>query len=691
MVSSTDITQTNVSPSTTEVNVEPILYGNHAVDPLTVTPIEKYLNQPQPDGSVLTLTPDLLNDIYAHSGYDDIVQNVLTHPGEFLYQFAHAAKEAGYGAIDITGDFPATHQKRIEDLRAHDIGTLVQVECRVTDRSEHYPRALRAVWTCVACGQTVTENQPLTKQGELESPTVCPNDTCQKRTFKHTEGAKGELLIDTQELIVQDLHAKASSANPSDVKANLYGHLVHHVESGNTVTLTAIPQAANESGVPKKDATLQLQVVGVEHQDIDYKGVTLTDDDIAWIQDLANSNDAVSRLAASIAPNIVGEKYTLARKAGLVQLIGGVNHQSGASKDRADIHVAYVGDPGTGKSAIGRYLTDIAPTGVYQSADNVTKVGLTAAAIHEDRFETSKWTVSGGPLVRADGGLCVIDELDKAKAAIKNSLQEPLSEQQVSVSKANIINVTLSARCAVMLIANPIDSRFNLGQELRGQIEVNDVIWDRMDIIVPFVDQPNEAADATVADAILGTAMGQEPDFIDPKQMRKFVAYARQIDPVMTAKARSLIAAEWVDLRARSKGGRISVGKRQLKAMLRISEAFARIRLSETVDKEDAEQAIDLMDSWMSLLLTDANGNLDMDRLSGTPASTRSLKDLMWTAIDTLDTGDGAPRVDVVTEIEEHGEDLDRTDIQQFINKYVGRREIVQEDGLLFRADGESP
>lgn len=675
MTSQQDVEKTAVS-----LSEDPLLFGVHGEDHLFEPRIEKFLDQFDDHRGVLELSVEDFKPL-VNKG----VEEVIEHPKTFYY-ITKVARSYGYDDFHLVGEVPGAHQ-RIEDLRANDIGTVVSVECRITNRTDQYPRHINAVFTCLNCRKHSINVRQSWASGDIEYPRECPNVDCSnhsKKGFEHMSEMGDR--VDRQQVIAQDLHAHASTPDPTDIRADLHNLLVNDVESGETVTLTAILRATEDA---TKDSALYLQVLGVEHHDRGYAGVELTDEDKARNEEIATIDDPYSRLAASIAPSIKGD-YTLARMAGLYQLVGGVRRETDDQKERENIHVAYVGDPGTGKSDIAKYLAKIAPKSVYQSADNATEVGLTASISYEDKFDSTKATLTGGALVRADGGMCVIDELDKGSDGVRNCLQEPLEEQEVSVAKHDI-RATLPTRCGALLVANPDNSRFDLHEPLKRQIDINDVIWDRMDVIVPFINSPDEERDNEIAESILNRAKGVSMDYLSPERMQKFVAHARTIDPDMTDEAGDIIHDWWVDKRSMSDSLRTVVGVRQFYSAVRLAEASARIRLSETVDTVDAERSIHMMDTWMTLLMTNENGQLDVDVLSGESAPKRKKKQVIKATIDGIDGNDGAHRGEVV-DIVVRELNIDRTELQQEINSYIGnpsKSGVRQEDGLLFTGDFE--
>lgn len=99
------------------------------------------------------------------------------------------------------------------------------------------------------------------------------------------------------------------------------------------------------------------------------------------------------------------------------------------------------------------------------------------------------------------------------------------------------------------------------------------------------------------------------PDFL-----RKYVAYAKRIYPVITDEAMQVIKKKYLDIRRTGEGAGSSVPitPRQLEAIIRLSEASARLRLSETVEPEDAERAVRIVEYWMGKVAGE-EGRFDID------------------------------------------------------------------------------
>lgn len=96
---------------------------------------------------------------------------------------------------------------------------------------------------------------------------------------------------------------------------------------------------------------------------------------------------------------------------------------------RGDINVLLLGDPGTAKSQVLKYVEKIAPRAVYTTGKGASAVGLTAG-VRKDPM-TKEWTLEGGALVLADKGICLIDEFDKMSEQDRTSIHEAMEQQSI--------------------------------------------------------------------------------------------------------------------------------------------------------------------------------------------------------------------------------------------------------------------
>jgi DNA replicative helicase MCM subunit Mcm2 (Cdc46/Mcm family) len=280
----------------------------------------------------------------------------------------------------------------------------------------------------------------------------------------------------------------------------------------------------------------------------------------------------------------------------------------------------------TAKSQLLRYIADVAPRGIYTSGKGATAAGLTAAAVKDD-FAGGRWVLEAGMLVLADGGMAIIDELDKMSPEDRSAMHEALEQQTVSIAKAGI-TATLNARCPVLAAANPKWGRFTPDRTISEQIDLPPTLLSRFDVIFSIKDVPDQARDRRLANRILashrdiGTGAEGGPGAsslgapFSPDLLKKYIAYARRnVRPVLSQEA--LDALEDYYVRVRKQGEEpnspVPITARQLEALVRLSEASARARLSSIVGVEDARRATQIMENFLRRVSMTEEGKLDID------------------------------------------------------------------------------
>ncbi|USZ71020.1 ATP-binding protein [Natronosalvus halobius] len=353
------------------------------------------------------------------------------------------------------------------------------------------------------------------------------------------------------------------------------------------------------------------------------------------------------------------------------------------------------------------YIQNIAPRSVYTSGKGSSSAGLTAAAVRDDFGDGQQWTLEAGALVLADQGIAAVDELDKMRPEDRSAMHEALEQQQISVSKAGI-NATLKSRCSLLGAANPKYGRFDHYEPISEQIDLEPALISRFDLIFTVTDQPDEEKDRNLAEHILTTnyagelttqqrempqldvsteeieAMTEEVDpVIDADLLRKYIAYAKQnCHPRMSQEAREAIRDFYVDLRSKGtdEDAAVPVTARKLEGLVRLSEASARIRLSDTVEEEDATRVIEIVRSCLQDIGVDPEtGEFDADIVeAGTSKSQRDrIKNIKQLISDVEEEYDEGAPIDVVLErADEIG--MDQSKAEHEIEKLKTKGEVYE-------------
>ncbi len=289
-------------------------------------------------------------------------------------------------------------------------------------------------------------------------------------------------------------------------------------------------------------------------------------------------------------------------------------------------------------SAILKATDAIAPKSIYVAGKSASGAGLSATAV-KDEFGEGGWTLKAGALVLASGGMVMVDEFDKMEPEDRSAMHEALEQQTVSVAKAGII-AKFKADTTVLAAANPKYSRFDPYQPFIEQINLPATLISRFDLFFMIRDVLDRTKDQEIADHIIKSHRAGEmnlqrlkkgggkksaeleklEELITPKisgeLLKKFISYARQkIFPILTEESMKEISDFYIALRDQGrKEGAYAATHRQLEGIIRLSEASARVRLSDAVERNDVERAIRLVKTSLQDLVTDPEtGKIDID------------------------------------------------------------------------------
>lgn len=254
----------------------------------------------------------------------------------------------------------------------------------------------------------------------------------------------------------------------------------------------------------------------------------------------------------------------------------------------------------------------------------------------------------------------------------------------VTISKANI-QATLRAQTAVLAAANPKYGRFDPTQIIAKQVNLAPPLLSRFDIIFILRDLPDKVRDESIASHVLREHQQEVVhEIIDKKLLRKYIAYSRQkINPKLTDEAVETIKEFYVRLRNQpsySDSGvkPIPITARQLEALVRIAEATARARLKKQVTKEDADEAIKLMNYYlMQVGYDEETKTFDIDKIAGNPASQRGKINLVQETLEKLEAKLGK-RIPIEEIEKELKSSIKQEELDELLNKLV-------RNGDLFR------
>lgn len=568
-------------------------------------------------------------------GYNEELNKKLSdEPGEMVALFENAiteiAKRIAYLSTDeVPRDFPtcqlilysSASPISIRNLDSDHISRIVRVSGIVISASVLSSRATLVLLLCRNCKHTMKMKVPsgfgtvhfpprcLANHNNDESHTQqkCPPDPYVVVHDKST-------FIDQQVLKLQEApDAVPVGEMPRHILVHVDRHLTNQVVPGTRVTLVGVysiyqaKQRASAGGSSVAIRNPYLKVLGIQ-TDVDTAamGLAFSEEEEEEFMRMLRMPNFYEVFARSIAPSIYGSADI--KKAVACLLMGGSKKiLPDGMRLRGDINVLLLGDPGTAKSQLLKFVEKISPIAVYTSGKGSSAAGLTASVQRDP--QSGDFYLEGGAMVLADGGVVCIDEFDKMRDEDRVAIHEAMEQQTISIAKAGITTV-LNSRTSVLAAANPIFGRYDDLKSPGENIDFQTTILSRFDMIFIVKDDHNDARDQSIAQHVMNIHTGQTAPGADERDgdipidvMKRYVQYAKaKCAPRLSDAAAEKLSSHFVairrglqvmerDLNERST---IPITVRQLEAIVRITELLAKLTLSPVATIDHVDEAIRL-------------------------------------------------------------------------------------------------
>ena len=588
----------------------------------------------------------------------DFAEDVLQYPKQVLSAgsktLMEICRERGeeIDALLRVGELPGDTRMPLREIGSADIDKLRSVDVIVTKISEIKPRIHRAVFRCESCHAEIEVDQ--LNERELKEPLKCPDtDGCglPKAQTRFDLILISSRMVNNQWIEIQEQPEYVpSGAQPRRGMVLIEGDQVNKHLPGERITANVIPVVRSEVRNRKKTPMFDVifHLISSEHESTPFTEISIDEEDSDRILEVSKRDDLMYLIQRSIAPSIFATGILGHVKRSLaLQLFGGVSRRlNDKTRSRGDIHILLMGDPGVAKSQLLTFISDLSPRGRFATGGGVSGAGLTAAAVR-DAFGDGRFALEAGVLPLSDRGLAAIDEFDKISPEDRRMMHPAMEQQKVHVSKGGI-TATLHSRCAILAAANPKDGRFSKrgpNQSVMRSFQETDLplpLASRFDIIWMIRDEVRIHDDEKIARHILNnrtsgksesimdnsielsTSDLEEESFIVTSEngeehltqnfLRKYIAFAkRTIHPQLDEESKNAILKYYTEERQsfgredqsasqyesdQGKDTVIPITARALEALIRLTEAHARMHLQEVATVENANVALAVFRHW---------------------------------------------------------------------------------------------
>jgi len=509
-------------------------------------------------------------------------------------------------------NLPNTFKLNIGDHRVDNLNNLYELEGIIKRKTDINPRLTHLEYLCTNPDCTYSTERLRLPQTDEKKKTLKACPRC-KAPIDIVE----ECLIDNMFMILEEDYSTSTKTDSNLSKINLMvqGELIKPIKEKNykpgdkvkVVGFLEKKSVNSKTGADSINFQTYINVNNIIASESN-TSLELSNTDLDEIKKFGQNPKAFQILLENFINEIKG--YEDIKSSMMLQLVGANANQL---NQRDDTHILLVGEPGVAKTKLAEHYAKYAPKVVYTSGTNTSKAGLTGACI-KDEF-TGEWAVEAGSLPKANGGIAIIDELDKMSREDSQVMHDALESQFVPIRKA--ISIDLICKCGVFACANPKYGYFDSGKDIVSQINLVPSLLNRFDLIYILKDKVDKKKDAQIFNHIIDSWNGENNSIIsqeiDIDFIKKYFFYCKFYNkPKINKPAHKRILQFTQKLRAKSEDTNFKFNARQLNGIIRLAIAHAKLLFKKEVDINSVDFSANLYTNCLNGLGADFHESLNI-------------------------------------------------------------------------------
>jgi len=550
---------------------------------------------------------------------------------------------------------------------------IVCFDCQIlaVDKRKSYIKSGTA--SCDLCGNSEpVECDPDLK---LKMP-KCINRGCGKAPMLLVQNSIKTDYI--QNVWMQEPIETAKHNMPVIFIGKLHGSYVGDVFPSQKKRVTGIFKTVID---PKKNEhDIIIDVVAINDLE-ETEAIKPLDVEVKALKQKSKDPEFLNNIIDSYAPSIYGHENI--KLTCLLYLASGVPGQK-----RSEINVALFGDPSMAKSEILKFTTKVAYKSKYTSGKGSSGAGLTIGMVKEN----DTLIPMAGVLPLHTRGFVQIDEFDKMKTEDRSAMHEVMEQGTCSIAKAGV-NLTLEAKCSILAAANPKYGRYDDDLTIADNINIPPALLSRFDILWLITDKVNTITDIAKAQHILKTFRGdlkKDDVFMSERDMLAYLNYIRELKPTLGNDVSHQIERIYQKMRemSGSEVDSLPVGIRQLEAIIRMSQAHAKLFFRTKVTEKDVTAIFDLLSkSYISFnrnLTSDNAMQSDITSFSTVKLTKERTADVVWNSLSDATKNQNVYMVIFTKELVKTGK-FDKIDARKWFDQWEREGVILKNKNGTYR------